>query len=68
MQKYLYSYFFGGRVVWAPQTFLTNRNPKLRESLQWFFGLRLVSRIFEEFQHPPIQAKKVQSFGGFFIK
>jgi hypothetical protein len=30
---------------------------------QFFFGLRLVS---EEFQHPAIQTKIVQPFGGFF--
>jgi hypothetical protein len=31
-----------------------------------FFGLRLMSRIFEEFQHLAIQIKIVQSYGGFF--
>jgi hypothetical protein len=31
-----------------------------------FFGLQLVSKIFEEFQHPTIQTKIVQHFGGFF--
>jgi hypothetical protein len=36
------------------------------ESQQFFFGLWLVSRIFEEFQHPAIETKKVQHFGGFF--
>jgi hypothetical protein len=31
-----------------------------------FFGLQLVSRIFEEFQHSAIQTKIVQHFGEFF--
>jgi hypothetical protein len=35
-------------------------------SQQFFFGLRLGSGIFEEFQHPAIQTKIVQHFGGFF--
>ncbi len=38
--------------------------PKMRESQQLFFGLRLVSRMFEEYQQPAIQtstvARKVQ--------
>jgi hypothetical protein len=38
----------------------------MRESQQLFFGLRFVSRIFEEFQHPAIQTKIVQLFGGLF--
>ena len=38
----------------------------MQESQQLFFGLRLVSRIFEEFQQPAIQTKIVQHFGGFF--
>jgi hypothetical protein len=49
----------------------TNRNlfrqtgsKKAGESTM-FFG-RLVSRIFEEFQHPVIETKIVQHFGGFF--
>jgi hypothetical protein len=37
------------------------------ESQKLFFGLPLVSRIFEEFQHPAIQTKIVQPFGGFFF-
>jgi hypothetical protein len=37
-----------------------------REIQQLFFGLRLVSRIFDEFQHPAIQTKIFQNFGGFF--
>ncbi len=36
------------------------------ESHQLFFGLWLVSRIFEEFQHPAIQAKIAKHFGRFF--
>ena len=50
----------------------TNHNPfcqtglQKRESQQLFFGGRLVSRIFEEFQHPAIQTKKVQYFDRFF--
>jgi hypothetical protein len=36
------------------------------ESQQLLFGSRLVSRISEEFQHPTIQTKIVQPFGGFF--
>jgi hypothetical protein len=35
------------------------------ESHKLFFGLRLVSRIFEEFQHPAIKTKIVQHFCGF---
>ncbi len=38
----------------------------MRESQQLFFGLRVVSRIFEELQHPAIQTKIVLYFGGFF--
>jgi hypothetical protein len=38
----------------------------MRESQQLFFGLQLVSRIFEEFQHPALQTKIVHHFGGFF--
>ncbi len=51
-----------------PQTaiFSAKRSPKMRESQQLFFRLRLVSRIFEEFQHPAIQIKIVLHLGGFF--
>jgi hypothetical protein len=35
----------------------------MRERQQLFFGLQLVSK---ELQHPAIQTKMVQSFGGFF--
>ncbi len=35
----------------------------MRESQQLVFGLRLVSK---EFQHPAIQTRIVQHFGGFF--
>jgi hypothetical protein len=38
----------------------------MRESQQLFFGLRLVGRIFEEFQYTAIQTKIGQQFGGFF--
>jgi hypothetical protein len=38
----------------------------MRESQQLFFGGWLVSRLFEEFQHPAIQTKIVQHFGRFF--
>jgi hypothetical protein len=38
----------------------------MQESQQLLFGGLLVSRIFEEFQHPAIQTKIVQNFGGFF--
>ncbi len=41
-----------------PQSFL--------ESQQLFFGGQLLSRLFEEFQHPAIKTKVVQHFGGFF--
>jgi hypothetical protein len=47
-------------------SFPPNRAPEMPESQQLFFGLRIVSRIFEEFQHPTIQTKIVQPFGGFF--
>ncbi len=40
-----------------------NRAPKMRERHQLFFGLRLVSK---EFQHPAIQTKILQHFGGLF--
>ena len=38
----------------------------MRESQQLLFGGWLVSRIFEKFQHPAIQTKIVEHFGGFF--
>jgi hypothetical protein len=38
----------------------------MREGQQLFFGLWLVSRIFDKFQHNAIQTKIVQHFGGFF--
>ncbi len=49
-----------------PRSFPPNCASKMRETQQLFFKLRLVSRIFEEFQHPAIQTKIVQHFGGFF--
>ncbi len=36
--------------------------PKMREIQLLFFGLWLVSRLFEEFQNPEIQNKIVQHF------
>ncbi len=48
------------------QSFPSNRAPKMRESQQLFFGLRLVRRRFEENQQPAIQTKIEQPFGGFF--
>jgi hypothetical protein len=38
----------------------------MQENQQLLCGLLPVSRIFEEFQHPAIQTKIVQHFGGFF--
>jgi hypothetical protein len=49
--------------VLKPRSFPPNCAPKMREKLQLFFGLRLVSK---EFQHPAIQTKKEQHFGRFF--
>jgi hypothetical protein len=49
-----------------PWSFPPNHAPKMRESQQLFFGLRLVNRICEEFQYPAIQTTLVQHFGGFF--
>ncbi len=40
--------------------FPPSRAPKMLGSQQLFFGGRLVSRIFAEFQHPAIQTKIVQ--------
>jgi hypothetical protein len=45
------------------QSFLPKRAPKMRERHHLFFGLRFVSK---EFQHPAIQTKIEQYFGGFF--
>jgi hypothetical protein len=39
-------------------SFLPNRTPKMRETQQLSFGLRLVGRIFEEFQHPSIKTNQ----------
>ncbi len=38
-----------------PRYFPPNRAPKMLESQQLFFGLRLVSRMFEEYQQPAIK-------------
>ena len=45
------------------QSFRPNHATKMRERHQLFFGLQLVSK---EFQHPAIQTKIEQHFGGFF--
>jgi hypothetical protein len=54
---------YGGH---KPRSFPPNCASKMRESQQLFFKLRLVIRIFEEFEHPAIQTKIAQLFGGFF--
>jgi hypothetical protein len=46
-----------------PLSFPLNRAPKMGERHQLFFGLRFMSK---EFQHPAIQTKIEQHFGGFF--
>jgi hypothetical protein len=46
-----------------PQSFPPNRAPKMMKKQQLCFGLWIVSRIF---QHPRIQTKIEQPFGGFF--
>jgi hypothetical protein len=45
------------------QSFPQHRAPKMQEGHQLFFGLGLVSK---EFQHPAIQTKIDQHFGGYF--
>jgi hypothetical protein len=52
-----------GLHVLKPGSFPLNHTPKMRERHQLFFGLGLVSK---EFQHPAIQIKIDQHFGGFF--
>jgi hypothetical protein len=52
-----------GLHVLKPPSFLLDCAPKMRERHQLFFGLRLVSKTF---QHPVIQTKIEQHFGGFF--
>jgi hypothetical protein len=49
--------------VLKPQSFPPNRAPKMQERHQLFFGLRFE---INEFQHPAIQSKIEQRFGGFF--
>jgi hypothetical protein len=49
------SYLFGSRFACAKK--------KMRERLQLFFGLQLVSK---QFQHPIIQTKIEQHFGRYF--
>ncbi len=65
MQKWIQppAYLDHGLHVLKPGSFPPNRAPKMQERHQLFFGLRLVSK---EFQHPPIQTKIDQQFGGFF--
>jgi hypothetical protein len=58
------SCLFGSRFACAQTAiFSAHRAPKKRERHQLFFGLQLVSK---EFQHPTIQTKIEQHFGGFF--
>ncbi len=45
-----------------PRSFPPNCAQKMPESQQMFLRLRIMSRIFEEFQHLAIQAKIVQPF------
>jgi hypothetical protein len=47
------------------QSFPPNHAPKIRERHQLLFGLQRVSK---EFQHPAIQTKIEENFGGFFHK
>jgi hypothetical protein len=49
--------------VHKPRSFSAEPCSKNAERKQLFFGLRLVSK---EFQHPTIQTKTAQHFGGFF--
>ncbi len=49
--------------VLKPRSFSPNHAPKMQGRHQLFFGLRLVNK---EFQHPAIQTKIEQHFGGFF--
>jgi hypothetical protein len=51
-----------GLHVLKPRSFSPNRAPKMRESYQLFFGLRLVSK---EFHHSAIQTKIELQFGFF---
>ncbi len=52
-----------GLHVLKPRSFPPNHAPNMRERNQLFFGLLLVSKVF---QHPAIQTKIEQHFGGFF--
>ncbi len=57
---------FGSWFLCAQTTIFSQKCERVNNC---FFGLRLVSRIFEEFQHPATQTKIVlQHFGGFFIQ
>ena len=59
------SYLFRSRFACAQTLIFSAENHalKMRERRQLFFGLRLVSK---EFQQPAIQTKVEQHFGGFF--
>jgi hypothetical protein len=55
------------RVVWAETAiFSATILQNAWGSKILFFGLQLVSKVFEEFQHPAIQTRIVQHFGGLF--
>ncbi len=60
-------------LLWTTVCMCTNRDlfcptvlQKCERGQQLLFGLRLVSRMFEENQQPAIQTKIEQHFGGFF--
>jgi hypothetical protein len=58
------SYLFGSLFARAQTViFSTKLCTKKRERHKLFFGLQLLSK---EFDHPTIQNKKEQYFGGFF--
>jgi hypothetical protein len=58
------SYLFGSPFACAQTAICPqNRAPKMRETHQLFFGLRLMSK---EFHHPAIQTKIEQHFGEYF--
>jgi hypothetical protein len=56
------------RVVWSQTAIFSAKlcSNNVLGSIVLLFGLQLVSRIFEEFQHPAIQTTIVQHFGIFF--
>jgi hypothetical protein len=49
-----------------PKSFQPNWSQKMRESQQLFSGLRIVSRVFEKFQHLAIKTKILQHLSGIF--